>query len=232
MEYKSNIPVSSCPFTFEHYEQILKTAKDAGYNFISMEDFANGKRPDKFLIIRHDIEFSPSAALKFAEIEYKFGVKATYFIRVHADNYNPFGFKTYYAFKKIIELGQDIGLHYEHLDFSEITNHDPYEVIIKEKNLLELVFDKKIRGIAPHRDFTPIINRDYWKENDFHELGFTYEAYMDDFFKGTFYLSDSLGKWGGEGKCLCHYIGKENKIYVLIHPFYWYKTSYHLEREY
>jgi hypothetical protein len=232
MEYSSNIPVPGCPFTFEHYGSLLKTAKNNGYDFISMEEFANGRRADKFLIIRHDIEFSPSSALEFAKIENELGAKATYFVRVHADNYNPFGFKTYNAIKKIIELGHDIGLHYEHLDFSEITKQDPRTVISKEKKMLELIFDTPINGIAPHRDFTPIINRDYWKENDFHGLGFTFEAYMDDFFKGTFYLSDSLGKWSGEGKCLCHYIGKENKIYVLIHPFYWYKTSYHLEREY
>ncbi len=232
MEYSSSIPVPECPFTFEHYEYILKTAKDKGYEFISMEDFANGKRADKFLIIRHDIEFPPPSALEFAKIENKVGAKATYFVRVHADNYNPFGFKTYNAIKKIIELGHDIGLHYEHLDFADITKEDPSTVILKEKKLLELLFDMQIRGIAPHKDFTPIVNRDFWNGKDFKEFGFTFEAYMDDFFNNILYLSDSLGKWGGKGKCLCHYINKEQRIYVLIHPRYWYQTSYHLDIEY
>ncbi len=232
MEYSSNIPVPGCPFTFEHYRYLLKTAKNNGYDFISMEEFAKGRRADKFLIIRHDIEFSPSSALEFAKIENELGAKATYFVRVHTDNYNPFGFKTYNVIKKIIELGHDIGLHYEHLDFSEITKQDPSTVISKEKKMLELIFDIQIKGIAPHRDFTPVINRDFWNERDFKEFGFTFEAYMDEFFDDILYLSDSMGKWSGEGKCLCLYINKVQRIYVLLHPFYWYNTSYHLEREY
>lgn len=232
MKYSSSIPVPSCPFTFEHYEHILRTAKDGGYEFIGMEDFAIGKRADKFLIIRHDIEFSPSSALEFAKIENKVGAKATYFVRVHADNYNPFGFKTYNAIKKIIELGHSIGLHYEHLDFADITKQEPNVVLLKAKKLLELLFDAEIKGIAPHRDFTPIVNRNFWNDKDFKDFGFTFESYMDEFFNDILYLSDSLGKWGGDGECLCRYINKEPRIYLLLHPCYWYHISYHLEREY
>lgn len=232
MEHSSNIPVPECLFSFEHYRFILRKAKDNGYTFISMEEYANGKRADKLIIIRHDIDFSPSSALEFAKIENEFGVRAIYFVRIHADNYNPFGFKTYNAIKKIIELGHDIGLHYENLDFSDITKQDPRTVILKEKKMLELIFETQIKGIAPHRDFTPIINKDFWNDMDFKEIGFTFEAYMNEFFDDILYLSDSLGKWSGEGKCFCHYISKKNKIYVLLHPCYWYHTSYHLEREY
>jgi hypothetical protein len=232
MEHPSNIPRRECSFTFTHYKNILRKAKDNGYTFITMEEYAKGKRADKLIIIRHDIDFSPSSALEFAKIENEFGVRAAYFVRVHADNYNPFGFKTYNEIRKIIELGHDIGLHYENLDFSDISKQDPRTVILKEKKVLELIFDLQIKGIAPHRDFTPIINKNFLNDVDFKKIDFEYEAYMKEFFEDILYLSDSLGKWSGEGKCLCHYINKENKIYVLLHPCYWYHTSYHLEREY
>ncbi len=232
MEYSSQIPVSKCPFTFEHYSYLIKTAKDKGYEFITMEDFADGKRADRFLLIRHDVDFEPAAALNFAKIEHEYGARATYFIRVHANNYNPFGFKTYYTIKKILELGHNIGLHYEHLDLSSITGDDPVEIIKREKKLLELIFGKEIKGLSPHRDFTPIMNRDFWKEHDIKDFGFTYEAYMEMFFDGILYLSDSLGKWGGNGKCLCNYLGEEERIYILVHPSQWYHRSYHLEVDY
>ena len=231
---KSDLPTveSFCKFTFQHYREILKWAKENGYDFISMEDFASGMRAEKFLIIRHDIDFSPQSALEFAKIEHEMGARATYFIRVHSDNYNPFGFKTYNALRKVIDYGHDIGLHYEHLDFADITKQDPSQLITKEKKLLEDIFDLSIKGIAPHGDFTQIDNSEFWNQRDIKEFGFSYDAYMDFFFENIFYVSDSLGNWGGDGKCVCEHIKTEKKLYVLLHPCYWYHTSYHLEREY
>lgn len=228
MKYSSSIPVPSCRFTFRHYDEILKTAKDSGYEFISMDDYAKGKRADKILIIRHDIDISPQRAVEFAKIEHKYGASGTYFIRVHSDNYNVFGFDTYSNIKEIITLGHNLGLHYENLDFTDITGEDPTAILLKEKKMLELIYETAISGIAPHRDFTPIINRDFWKENDIHDFGFKYEAYMDVFFDGVFYISDSLGQWGKDGKCLCQHLNKKKKIYALLHPSYWHTTSYHL----
>ncbi|UCG69083.1 MAG: hypothetical protein JSV09_15065 [Thermoplasmata archaeon] len=228
MKYSSSIPVPSCRFTFRHYDEILKSAKDSGYEFISMEGFASGKRADNFLIIRHDMDFSPIRAVEFAKIENKYGAKATYFIRVHSDKYNPFGFETYKIIKEIIELGHDIGLHYEHLDFVDITGEDPSTVLLREKKLLETIFDITIKGLAPHRDFTPTINRDFWKDKDIRDFGFSFEAYMDVFLEDIYYTSDSLGKWGGDGKCLCQFIGVKKRIYALIHPLYWYQSNYHI----
>ncbi|UCE36850.1 MAG: hypothetical protein JSW00_15280 [Thermoplasmata archaeon] len=232
MKNNSSDAESLCGFTFKHYKDILTLAKQNGYEFISMEDYANGKRAEKILMIRHDIDFSPQSALEFAKIEHELGAKATYFVRVNADNYNPFGFKTYNALRKIMDFGHDMGLHYEHIDLAEITKQDPSILIVKEKELLELIFDTQINGIAPHRDFTQINNSEFWNERNIREFGFSFEAYMDQFLENIFYITDSLGNWGGDGKCLCELIPKEQRIYALLHPCYWYHTSYHLEREY
>ena len=61
-------------------------------------------------------------------------------------------------------MGHEIGLHYEHLDFCHITKEDPAIVIMKEKRLLELIFDIKIKGIAAHIDWTDIQNYDFFSD--------------------------------------------------------------------
>ena len=54
-------------FTIEHYRELVKLAKDQGFQFILHKDVFIPDRKD--IIWRHDVEFSPDIALKMAEIE-------------------------------------------------------------------------------------------------------------------------------------------------------------------
>jgi hypothetical protein len=220
----------NCSFNFRHYEESLKLAKRKGYSFSTLGDFDSNRGNRLLVLLRHDLD-NPQVhkALDFARIESKLGIKATYFVRVHSDGYNPFGFKTYSVLKKILELGHEIGLHYEHLDFCAINNETPDSIIVKEKKLLELIFDIRIKGIAGHRSFSGIQNWDFWKDKDYKNFGFDYDAYEDKFMEDTLYIDDSLGKWK-DGKCICQYIRTEHlRLYVLTHPFYWYHKAFQLE---
>jgi hypothetical protein len=221
---------SKCSFNLKHYEESLKLAKRKGYSFSTLCDFDANKKNKFLVLLRHDLD-NPQVhkALDFAQIESKLGIKATYFVRVHSDGYNPFGFKTYSILRQILALGHEIGLHYEHLDFCAITNENPAKIIAKEKSLLELIFDIRIKGIAGHISFTDVHNWDFWKEHDYKKFGFDYDAYEDKFMDGALYIDDSLGKWK-EGKCICQYIERKvPRLYILTHPFYWYHKAFHLE---
>ena len=222
--------MSQCGFTFKNYEESLKLAKEKGYSFSTLGDFDDNKENDLLILLRHDLDYPElQKALSFAEIENRLNIKATYFVRVHSDRYNPFGFKTYYALRQILNLGHEIGLHYEHLDFCDITKEDPAKIIMKDKRLLELIFDIKIKGIAGHRDWTDIVNWDFWKDHDFRDFDFEYDAYEDKFMNSMLYIDDSLRHWK-EDKCMCQYIhNKVSRLYFLTHPFYWYHRSWYLE---
>lgn len=69
-----------CGFTFQHYAEIVTEAVGQGYRFLRFRDVdqAGGGR---VLLMRHDIDLLPRNALRFAEIEAGFGMRATYFLR-------------------------------------------------------------------------------------------------------------------------------------------------------
>jgi hypothetical protein len=227
---KASNETNKCSFKFQHYEESLRLAKKKGYSFSSLGEFDSNRHSKLLLLLRHDLD-SPQVhkALVFAQIESNLGIKATYFVRVHSDGYNPFGFKTYSTLKQILALGHEIGLHYEHLDLCAITNETPATIIAKEKRLLELIFDIKVRGVAGHKSFTDIQNWDFWKDHDFKDFGFDYDAYEDKFMDGMLYTNDSLGRWK-EGKCICQHIDEEvPRLYILTHPIYWYHKMFNLE---
>jgi len=223
--------VNQCGFTFQHYEETLKLAKEKGYSFSRLCDFDDNKESKLLILLRHDLDYQVmQKALSFAEIESRLGIKATYFVRVHSDEYNPFGFKVYHALRQVLNMGHEVGLHYEHLDFCDVTKENPATIITKEKKLLELIFDIQIRGIAGHRSWTDIRNWGFWKDHNFKDFDFEYDAYEDKFMGDMLYIDDSLRQWK-EGKCMCQYISsKVPRLYFLIHPFYWYHKSFLLER--
>ena len=220
---------TSCNFSFNHYKNTLIFAKERGYIFSNFRTFEEEKNEAYVILLRHDIDHSQLKALEFAKIERDLGIKSTYFVRVHSNYYNPYGFKVYTVLKKILDLGHEIGLHYENIDFAEVTNEDPCEIIKKDKKILDIVLEKSIEGIAAHRDFNQVSNLDFWKKHDLKDFGFKYEAYEERFLRDILYISDSLGMWK-TGKCMCHYIQKRiPRLYIVTHPCYWYHVSYHLE---
>src|SRR4051812_14407902 len=99
-------------FTFAHYRSTLAQALKLGYKFSTFAGHAKLKSKRRFLM-RHDIDLSIDNCLTFAEIEKSLGIRATYFVRLHARLYNPFEFHTYNKLRAIEKLGHEIGLHYE-----------------------------------------------------------------------------------------------------------------------
>lgn len=230
---------NECSFSFEHYERILDLLQSKSYSVYTCEGFICAekvKRP--FIVLRHDIEYYPEKALEFARIEKSRGVRSSYFFRVHAKEYNLFSYRTYKSLRSISELGHEIGLHSENLDFAHVTNESPDMIVRKEKSVLELILGKAIKGVSPHRDLTWMNNLDFWKDHRPADFDFDYCCYEDRFFRGSIYVSDSLGKWKsyesmeGEPKgigCICDVIRTERDIYALIHPRTWFHEAYFLE---
>ncbi len=225
-----------CNFSWDHYIFALSLAQKS-YEFILFDEFDEKNIAKNWIILRHDIDFQQGLdrALECAKIEQQLGVRATYFIRVHGE-YNPFNFKNYMILKKIKTMGHEIGLHYEVLDFSTITQEEPRDILIRGTKILETVLNSRIKGIAAHNDFTGINNLEFWKNHSLSDFGFSYRAYDDKFFQKMRYVSDSLGKWkwylNGKkraGKCMCEHIEEGiERLYILTHPKYWYQVSYHL----
>ena len=76
--------------------------------------------PDKFVVLRHDVEFSVLRALEIAQIEKEYEV-CSFNFQVVAHTYNIFSNINVERIKSIEALGHKIGLHFYH---SHIRDHD------------------------------------------------------------------------------------------------------------
>ena len=85
-------------FSFNKYKEILALSKEHNYHIFSCNEYFKAIKnlPEKYIILRHDIEHYPERAFRFAEIESEFGVHSSFFVRVHSNTYNIFGHRSQY----------------------------------------------------------------------------------------------------------------------------------------
>lgn len=205
-------------FTIAHYRELIETALTIGYRFATFKEHETLQAKRLFLM-RHDIDFSVDNAVNFARIEAELGIRATYFVRVHARHYNPFEYHTYKKLREIEALGHEMGLHYE-TGFADAVGEDPARMVRREKAIVETLLDHPIVSAAAH---LPAKSGRTVDDTNLVSFGLRYEAYTKRFLEGFKYLSDSNGRWR-EG-CLCGHLGQHDRLCVLIHPFWWFEKS-------
>lgn len=220
--------MENCNFSFYHYSACLSLAQELKHNFCRFDNYE--QNTDKLILLKHDIDYPTiKKALTFARIENALDIQATYFVRLHSNDYNPFGYKFYSGLKEIMYLGHEIGLHYEFLDFSKVTGIKIENLIEKDKKVLEIILDKQVKGLAPHQDWTRIANWKFSETWNYKDFGFEYEAEELCRKENITCISDSLAQWT-DNKCMCQHISeKEDKLCILTHPFYWYKQHFFVE---
>lgn len=96
-------------FTIKTYEKLVDTLVNADYEFITFEQYCNGIRPHKFIIMRHDVDDLAKNAVKLATIENSRGIRATYFFRIVPQS------DVKEVINRIVSLNHEIGYHYEDL---------------------------------------------------------------------------------------------------------------------
>ncbi len=224
-----------CKFTFTHIEAQYRAALDAGYQFITCLDYATRKDnlPDLTTVNRVDIDFSIQKAERLKTIFDRLRIKASFFVRLHAPEYNPFSFENYRILKSIRDSGHEIGYHSEIVDQSAIWNEDVAECLRRDIDVLGRMMGIEVKGVASHCGMSGLNNLDFFKSHRAREFGLTYEAYdtsdVFNLFGQSFYISDS--EWT-QWKCYSkgrlrvddrrsfaeHVVQRHPLIYLLIHP--------------
>jgi len=221
-------------FTFANIEAQYRAALNMGYQFITCLEYAERKEnlPELTIVNRVDIDFSVRKADRLREIFDRLGIKASFFVRLHASEYNPFSFENYLILKSIRDNGHEIGYHSEIVDQAAIWNEDASNCLRRDINVLNQMLDLQVKGVASHGGMTGLNNLDFWQHNAASEFDLKYEAYekTDSFnlFNSSVYISDSeWTRW----KCYIngelshndnrtfgeHLLDKHSLIYLLIH---------------
>jgi hypothetical protein len=206
-------------FSYSVYKKLLKSLLNSRSN-LCFRDFAKKGEIDRsYFILRHDIDFSPGAALRMAELEANLDVKATYFILFSSSFYNLFC-EEYIEFpRKLIELGHEVGLHYD-VKSMEMASHniDLIDMLYKQIDFLSCLTGTEIESIAVHNP--SVSDVDPFRETEF------VNAYDKRYTKQITYFSDSCAAWRDD---FVEHFKKNNlpdKIQLLIHPIFWDLSSF------
>lgn len=233
-------------FTFENIEQQYKTAIESGYSVITCNDYFELKSknlvPAKCIVNRIDIDLSVKKAEILGMIFKSLGIKGTFFIRLHASEYNPFSFENYRIIKELIKNGNEIGYHSEVIDESTIWEEDAVTCLKRDIEVINNMFNVNIKGVASHGGLTGLNNLDFWKSRKASDFGLNYEAYNEnssfDLFKNSFYISDSEWvRWkcydsgtlvSGDNRTFGEHLADNHKlIYLLIHSDTYFKRHFY-----
>ena len=209
-------------FTLRHYSDCLKNALVLGYNFQRFKDLdVDNLNDDLNLVMRHDVDHDLSLVKKMSTEESNIGVRSTYFLRLHARNYNLLSYDSIMTVERLIQDGHEVGLHYE-FGWSYDTNEKNLEKLEKELSYLRDIFgDQHFTSISPHepsRTGDMKFTKAFMKRNNI-KLH-SYDSRLMSKFK---YISDSSCRWR-EG-CMSIWIRKKIPLYILTHPIWWYRNS-------
>jgi hypothetical protein len=221
-------------FKFTALEAQYRSALQAGYEFLTCHDYASrkGNLPELAIVNRVDIDFSVKKADRLREIFDRLGIKATFFVRLHAPEYNPFSFENYRILKAIRASGHELGYHSEIVDQAAIWGEDAEICLRRDLDVMAAMFGARVQGVASHGGMTGLNNLDFWRGKSPGEFGLAYEAYdtSDAFnlFNDSIYVSDSeWTRWKCYDKGVLregdrrsfgeHLASRHPLIYLLIH---------------
>lgn len=175
-------------FTIGVFKKLCQAARKEGYGFMRFLDYSEKIIPDKFIVLRHDVDKKENSALALAAIEKNMDIKATYYFRCENGHFNSG------LISKISDLGHEIGYHYESLSK---TNGD----YVKALNIfkLELGLLRKtveVKTISAHGSpFSRWDSRLLWLKynlKDFNIIGDASSPTLP-----ITYITDTGRKWNG-----------------------------------
>lgn len=222
-------------FTFNNLEAQFRAALDVGYEFLTCLEYANRKHDLSALTVvnRVDIDLSVRKADRLRDIFDRLGIRASFFVRLHAPEYNPFSFENYRILKAIRDGGHEIGYHSEIVDQAAIWDEEAADCLRRDIDALSRVVGMPIKGVASHGGMTGLNNLDFWIDHKPGDFGLLYEAYdkspVFNLFDSSFYISDSeWTRWkcydrgklreGDRRSFAEHLADRHPLIYLLLHP--------------
>ena len=177
-------------FTRQKYGDLISQLKKSGYEFITYADYCGGKLPQRFVILRHDVDLKPLNSFGVAKDEKKIGAKATYYFRAVPESWDD------EIIQVIHQMSHEIGYHYESLTTCNGDIQKAFGDFVK--NLERLRKLAPVSTICMHGSpRSPYDSKDIWKQYDYKDLGIIGEPYLTTDFSKVLYLTDTGRRWDG-----------------------------------
>lgn len=193
----------------KNYRIILESIIYHGYKSVDFLTL-DVEKPEKQIILRHDIDYSLSLALEMAEIDAEYKIKSTFALLLSSPLYNPFTATNIKIIDEIKQLGHNIVLH--HRVESRRTSEEMKQDIVRETKVM--------------RSFFPYIQPVFiWHNLPSNNLLSNIEvpgmvnAYSATFVERMHYISDSVLRHKPD--YFLTTLGKHKFLHLLLHPIIW-----------
>ena len=211
----ANRPTNSYPFiedfVTERYRKLLRIAKQH-YASVGYDEIPYGTR---FILWRHDCDYSLNRSFRLATIEHEENVKATYFINPHCEFYNPFERSQSKLIEQILGMGHMLGLHFDAASYEADSEEKLHDKVSLESAMLKQFFGVQPKAFSFHNP------TEFLLAYESEIYGGLINCYSKRFKTEVPYYSDSNGYWRfhrlqdvlvrAEAPCL----------QVLTHPGWW-----------
>ncbi len=172
-------------FSYDGYGKLIDSLRKHHYDFASYHDWKNITHP---VIMRHDIDNSIECALHLAEFENAMGANSTFFVLLTSDFYNVFSLNNMKMLKQIMNLGHEIGLHFDEVRYPDAGIEDISRLILQEAEVLSKVIESKVSTVSMHRPSKNVLSANI-------EIPGMVNSYGKVYFEDFKYLSDSRRRW-------------------------------------
>ena len=179
-------------FTFAKYKELCETIVESEYTTLTFTQYFSLKNiPEKFIILRHDVERQIEHALRMAKIENDLGIISTYYFRMKEDVFKP------EIIKEVADMGHEIGYHYEVLDKAKGDYERAIEIFEEELKKFRAICE--VKTICMHGNpFSKWVNKDLWTKYNFEIFGIIGEPYLSMDYINVLYLTDTGRRWNSK----------------------------------
>ena len=182
---------------------------------VRFAELKNDAPTPPYVILRHDVDYSPRAALQMATLEAEAGWRATYFLLPNGPYYNLLSPEHAGFPRRLVELGHEVGLHYDVRLFSAFPRPRWDAILDAQAQLLAALSGERVSSIAMHQ---PALRG----EDPFALRPDLVNAYDPRFVRETTYISDSCRAWrDASWHALFEEGSLPDRLQLCLHPVNW-----------
>jgi hypothetical protein len=176
-------------YTLQMYHVFCDVLKHLPCPIVTFNEYLETNRQNRFVVVlRHDVDRFISSAVRMAEVEADYDIRATYYIRMTRQVFQPA------EIRKIHSLGHDIGYHYETLTKAKGDFNRAAQIFRDELRQLREI--APVHTISMHGSpLTPWNNMDIWRKYDFRNYQIRGDVALSTDSHRLFYFTDTGRNW-------------------------------------
>jgi len=202
-------------FSPSSYARLLHEILAQDYHFVLPDEF-DLDSPERQVILRHDVDYSPHKAVRLARIDRSLGVSSIFFFLVRGHWYNFLGHHTQMLVHQIHALGFPIGLHYTPPPHTGDDCEAHCRQLLADLALMKAEFPEACSFFSWHIP-PPLVLR----ERGFSAPDGMVDMYSERLIQRAWYVSDSSLRNPYAHLRQAFLSGEHSKVQLLLHPECW-----------